>query len=234
MRKLPKWYYDELTQCGTDYTKEEEILGYDQKMLKIRDIANEAKIMRRLINLQPGDSILEIGCGTGEFSIELSKHCRHVLALDVSPGMLGFAQEKARSSSRDNVSFIKGGFLTFEHECSPFDAVVSQLVLHHLPDFWKLVALKHIRSMLKKNGKFFLKDVVYTSEVDDYDSFFAGVLENIPEDAKNDIAEEIVVHIREEFSTFDWVMEGLIEKAGFRIEESHYQNGFMATYLCTK
>ncbi|WP_406656959.1 class I SAM-dependent methyltransferase [Methanolobus sp. ZRKC2] len=234
MKELPEWYYDELAQCGTDYTKEEEILRYDQKMMKIRDIGNEANTMRRLIDLQPGDRILEIGCGTGEFSIELSKHCRHVLALDVSPGMLGFAQEKARSVNRDNVSFVKGGFLTFEHEGSPFDAVVSQLVLHHLPDFWKLVALKRIRSMLKENGKFFLRDVVYTSEVDDYDSFFSEVLENIPENAKDDIGEEIVVHIREEFSTFDWIMEGLIEKAGFSIEEAHYQNGFMATYLCTK
>lgn len=234
MRKLPEWYYDEFTQSGTDYTKEEEVLSYDEKMLKIRDIQNEVETMRKLIDLQPGDSVLEIGCGTGEFSIGLSKHCRTVLALDISPSMLEFAREKAKSRNRENIRFIHGGFLSFESEGEMFDAVVSQLVLHHLPDFWKLIALKRINSMLKPCGRFFLKDVVFSSEVENYDSFFYKILETIPEEARDDIGGEIIVHIREEFSTFDWVMEGLIENAGFNIEESNYQDGFMATYLCKK
>jgi hypothetical protein len=29
-------------------------------------------------------------------------------------------------------------------------------------------------------------------------------------------------------------MEGLLEKAGFAIENANYQDGFLATYLCTK
>ncbi|MDW7731702.1 MAG: methyltransferase domain-containing protein [Methanolobus sp.] len=234
MRELPDWYYNEFTQIGTDYTKEEEILAYDQKMLKIRDIGNEVETMCRQIDLQPGNDVLEIGCGTGEISIELSKHCRHVVALDISPGMLEFAQKKARSKNRDNIQFVHGGFLTYEPEGELFDTAVTQLVLHHLPDFWKLIALKRINSMLKDDGKLFLKDVVFSSEIDDYDPFFSKILENIPEEAKDDIVGEMIVHIREEFSTLDWVMEGLIERAGFSIEESHYQDGFMATYLCTK
>ncbi|MDP2216288.1 MAG: hypothetical protein Q8J68_03250 [Methanolobus sp.] len=45
---------------------------------------------------------------------------------------------------------------------------------------------------------------------------------------------EYILHIKEEFSTFDWVIEELIEKASFRIEEAFYDNGFIATYLCIK
>lgn len=234
MRELPDWYYNEFTQSGTDYAEEEEILGYDKKMLKIRDIDSEVKTMFELIELQPEGHVLEIGCGTGEFSIELSKHCRHVVALDVSKGMLEFAQAKAGSRNRENIRFVHGGFLTFEPDGESFDAVVTQLVMHHLPDFWKLIALKRIHSMLKDNGRFFLKDVVFSSEVDDYDLFFSEMLASLPADAQDDIGGEMITHIREEYSTFDWVMEGLIERAGFRIEEFRYENGFMATYLCTK
>ncbi|WP_292463672.1 class I SAM-dependent methyltransferase [Methanolobus sp.] len=233
-RELPEWYYDEFIQTGTDYSDKDEIQRYDRKMQKIRNINDEIQTMRTLIGLQPEDRLLEIGCGTGEFSIELSRHCKQVVALDVSEGMLEFAREKAKLRSRSNIEFIKGGFLTFEPADEPFDAVVTQLALHHLPDFWKLIALKRINSMLKVSGRFYLRDVIYSSEISDFDSFFSKLLQSIPEEVKDEMAKDYILHIKEEFSTFDWVSEGLIEKAGFRIEEVFHENGFIATYLCIK
>ena len=234
IRELPDWYYNEFIQVGTDYTDKEEIRRYDQKMQKIRDIGNEAETMLRLINPQAEDIVLEIGCGTGEFSIEFSRHCKQVVALDVSEGMLEFAREKAKSRNRSNIRFIKGSFLTFEPDEGPFDEVVTQLALHHLPDFWKFIALQRVSSMLKTGGRLYLKDVVFSSETRDFDSFISQLLQSIPEEVKDEMTREYILHIKEEFSTFDWVIKGLIEKAGFRIEESFYENGFMATYLCIK
>lgn len=48
------------------------------------------------------------------------------------------------------------------------------------------------------------------------------------------LAEEAVVHIRNEFSTYDWIMEGIIRSSGFRIDSAEYGQGFQTTYLCTK
>ena len=234
MKELPEWYYNEFQQIGTDYSDREEILKYDRKMGTIRNIAREAETMIKLIDIQPEHSILEIGCGTGEFSIELSKYCAQVLALDISQGMLDFAMDKAKVRGRNNVDFEKAGFLTFDPDERIFDTVISQLVLHHLPDFWKLIALKNINSMLKDGGKFYLKDVVYSSDTPDFDPFFSQTLQNLPPGAGDDMRYDIILHIKKEFSTFDWIMEELIEKAGFRIEEAIYKNGFMATYLCIK
>ncbi|WP_094227458.1 class I SAM-dependent methyltransferase [Methanolobus psychrotolerans] len=234
MKELPDWYYDEFIQKGTDYTSEEEIQNYDRKMRTIRNIAEEAETMIKLIDLRPDHNVLEIGCGTGEFSIELSRYCKQVLALDISQGMLEFAREKSITRGRDNIDFTKAGFLTFEPKGKEFDAVVTQLVLHHLPDFWKLIALRNVNSMLKPGGKFYLKDVVFSSDTRDFDFYFSQVFQKMPPEAGDEIINEMKLHIKEEFSTFDWVMEGLIEKAGFRIEQSQYQNGFMATYLCIK
>lgn len=234
MKELPEWYYDELIQVGTDYGSEDEVLSYDRKMATIRNIPKEAEIMRQLINIQPGDEILEIGCGTGEFSIELSKHCKQVTALDISQKMLDFAEKKAKSRKRENVRFVNAGFLTFDSGDEEYDAVVTQLVLHHLPDFWKFIALKNISSMLKSGGKFFLKDVVFSSETPDFDSYFSQLFRTMPPETDDKIIEEMKLHIKEEYSTFDWTMKGLIEQAGFRIEEHTHKNGFMATYLCIK
>ncbi len=234
MKELPEWYYAEFVQKGTDYTSQEEILSYDRKMRTIRNIAEEAETMIKLIDLQPKDNVLEIGCGTGEFSIELSKYCKEVLALDISQGMLEFAREKAKTRGRDNIEFINAGFLTFDPAGRKFDSVVTQLVLHHLPDFWKLIALRNVNSMLKPGGKFYLKDVVYSSKIQDFDQYFSEIFNNMPPETEDGIIDEIKFHIKEEFSTFDWVMEGLLENAGFRIEKSYYENGYMASYLCIK
>ncbi len=44
---------------------------------------------------------------------------------------------------------------------------------------------------------------------------------------------ETVTHIRDEHSTYDWIMEGLLTRAGFRIDRAEYGSGFAAMYLCT-
>ncbi len=41
-------------------------------------------------------------------------------------------------------------------------------------------------------------------------------------------------HIRQEFSTFDWVMRALLERAGFAIESVERERGFLSHYLCRR
>ena len=48
------------------------------------------------------------------------------------------------------------------------------------------------------------------------------------------LAEEAEVHLRKEFSTYDWVMEGLLRKAGFRINRKRTVEAFQTTYVCTR
>jgi putative AdoMet-dependent methyltransferase len=45
---------------------------------------------------------------------------------------------------------------------------------------------------------------------------------------------ESETHVREEYSTCNWIMEGLLDKAGFRVETVDYRDEFLAAYLCTK
>lgn len=55
-----------------------------------------------------GDSIvLDIGCGPGKYSIALAKKVKKVVAIDISPKMIYFAQENAKKNSIDNISFYQ-------------------------------------------------------------------------------------------------------------------------------
>ena len=52
--------------------------------------------------------------------------------------------------------------------------------------------------------------------------------------AGNDFKTEVEIHLRDEFSTFDWIMKGLITNAGFKIEKSKSNDGFSTEYICVK
>lgn len=234
MSTYPAWQYDEFQQIGKDYANIEEVQAYDTRHAKIRDIKTEIRIVIDIIGLNKNDLVLEFGSGTGEFAIEASRLCEKVYAVDISPVMLEFARQKAENRGISNIKFCHAGFLTYEHKGMPLNAVVSQLALHHLPDFWKLVALRRIYKMLSAGGKFYLRDIVYTSKVNDYDDFFSNWISNISLAADDKIARDIEAHIKNEYSTLDWVMEGLIQRAGFSIDKLDYHEGFMGVYVCTK
>ncbi len=228
------WQYDEMQQVGTDYTDEAEVEAYDRKMQKLRDINEETEAIIKSIDLKMDQMILEIGTGTGSFAIEAAKHCEKVTAIDVSRKMLEFAQRKAQVMGIANVEFKHAGFLTYDNTGEPFDAVVSQLALHHLPDFWKIIALRRVFEMLKYGGKFYLRDTVYSFDVGHHENFFDDLINRIKTDTGKKFACDFATAAREEYTTLDWIMEGLLRRAGFRIDKMDYCEGFMAVYVCTR
>jgi ubiquinone/menaquinone biosynthesis C-methylase UbiE len=234
MKIYPEWLYNEMKQVGVDYTDIKEVQAYDSRMQKLRNIKKEIEDIINSVGLTAKQSVLEFGAGTGDLSIEIAKHCKMVYAVDISPVMLEIAAKKAKSHNINNINYYNAGFLTYEHQGEPVDVIVSQFALHHLPDFWKLVALKRINAMLKKGGKFFLRDTVYSFEVENYQGFFDNWLNGIRQIAGEELASDTKIAIRDEFATCSWIMEGLIKRAGFTIDNLSYHDSFLAAYVCTK
>ena len=111
------------------------------------------------------------------------------------------------------------GIPTYEHKEAPVDAIITVVALHHIPDFWKAVAFKRMYDMLKPGGKLYLFDVIFSFQVESYREKFDNWVNSMRENAGQAMAEETIVHIRDEYSTFDWVIEGMIERAGFNRTE---------------
>lgn len=227
------WQYDETAQIGTDYRNESEVAAYDQRMQKLRNTDVEATDIAKALNLSANSTVWEIGTGTGECAIALCRMIKHVHATDVSPAMLEYARRKANHRGVTNVTFSDGGFLSGFRPEHPVDGVVTQLALHHLPDFWKSRAITAIANRLRPQGRLFLRDVVFPSANDDYDAFFHAVIEGVRSHAGNDVAEQTVQHIKTEFSTLDWILEEMIERNGLTIVEKR-QEGFLSVYICEK
>ncbi|HWS85906.1 MAG TPA: methyltransferase domain-containing protein [Pyrinomonadaceae bacterium] len=74
---------------------------------------------------------LDIGCGAGDFSRLLAGVSGRVLALDLSPNMIGLARE--RSAQFPNITFEVADVLTRELPAETFDCIATVATLHHLP-----------------------------------------------------------------------------------------------------
>lgn len=230
MQRSNAYEYDEFTQVGTDYSDPAEVEVYDETHAGFRDFEAECRIVLDSLRVKGGDTVIDIGCGTGVFAVYAARQGVRVQGVDVSEAMLQRARQRVAATAVDGVSFAHAGFLTYEHRGAPADGVVSTLALHHLPDFWKGVALARVRAMLKPGGRFCLQDVVLQepNALGDIRAFIdkqhAAGGDFLRQDAEK--------HFREEYSTYDWIMAGLLERAGFTIESIAWSDGVFARYCC--
>lgn len=234
MRRRSGWLFDENAPAGVNYSSLEQATAYDTMHQRFRRYDEEAAAIIERLGLGPKSTVIDMGAGTGAFAVYAARHVKRVFAVDVSKAMLGRCREKAREAGLKNLTCRVGGFLTYRHTEPPADALVSVAALHHLPDFWKQVALRRAAKMLKRGGKLFLFDIVFPSAAQDLDGRIQVWIESIRKKAGLRLAKEAEVHICREYSTYDWVMEGLLRRAGFRIAGKHTGEGFQTTYVCTR
>eukprot|EP00831_Metopus_contortus_P065302 TRINITY_DN58368_c0_g1_i1.p1 TRINITY_DN58368_c0_g1~~TRINITY_DN58368_c0_g1_i1.p1 ORF type:complete len:229 (+),score=42.38 TRINITY_DN58368_c0_g1_i1:73-759(+) len=226
---MKAFMHDEFKQLGTDYNSVAEVSVYDQRMRKFRDIDAENRKTAALAKLTSDSRVLEIGAGTGAFTRFAAANCRYVKAVDISKVMLEYAAAQADKEGLSNISFERSGFLTFQYEPGYFDAVISSLALHHLSDLWKSVALRRICDSLRPGGRLVLIDVVFDLRDGEPEAYFEKLLDYAPGSR-----DEFARHIAEELSTCDWIMTGLLERAGFRILSDECINDFLHFYACEK
>jgi ubiquinone/menaquinone biosynthesis C-methylase UbiE len=104
--------------------------------------------------VQPGQRVLDVGCGTGYFSRLIARTTGPkglVVGIDPSASMIEYARHKA--SSIRNCEFQVGAAEALPFPSDRFDVVVSSLVLHHLPEHLRLPALEEMRRVLRPGGR---------------------------------------------------------------------------------
>jgi putative AdoMet-dependent methyltransferase len=228
MNQRPDWQWNEIQHLGTDFADTAEVERYEQRMGEFRDLAAEDAAILTDLALPPKSRILEIGTGTGHFARAAAKAGHCVTAIDVSPAMLQHIENRAKLDGQNNIELHHAGFLTFSAEPASFDAAVSATVLHHLPDFWKAVALQNVHRMLKPGGLFVLRDVVFAWDTEDYRRPLLAFINAMPEGMRK----ATTGHVAKEHSTLDWIMEGLLVRAGFKILQIDAARAPLIQYLC--
>jgi len=225
----PGWFLDEAAHAGRENLDAGHVAAYDAK----EDArADEELALLSELGLTRDSVVVEFGPGTGQLTVELAPACARVTAVDVSPPMLDRLRAKVADRGLDNVDLVHAGLLSYEREPDSVDVVYSRLALHHIPDFWKVVALDRLRRMLRPGGIVRLVDVVYDfepAETEDRIEAWCAQYEDAAEGQWN--RADVEEHVRDEHSTFTWLLEPMIRRAGFAIERAeHTEDGVFASY----
>ena len=109
--------------------------------------------------IQPGDRVLEIGCGTGNLTALAKKlhPFADVLGIDPDPKALARARKKARKAGL-TMEFRQAFTEELPFPDASFDRVLSAFMLHHIQPSAKLPALSEVYRVLKPGGSLELVD----------------------------------------------------------------------------
>jgi ubiquinone/menaquinone biosynthesis C-methylase UbiE len=232
MQNQISWQYDEFQQVGRDYSSQTEVDVYDSSHADFRDIKAESDRVLDALGIQTTDTIIDFGAGTGIFAMQAARRCSRVYAVDVSSAMLDLASTKAVRAGISNIEFHRAGFLTYQHQGQPVDAIVTTFAFHHLPDFWKGIAMNRMNEVLKTGGQLYIHDVIM--ETTDALANISAIIHKQEAAGGDFLREDAKGHFRDEYSTYDWVIDGLLSRSGFTIESKQIDGGVIGTYLCSK
>ncbi len=104
------------------------------------------------ISLKGEETCLDIGCGDGRITAEISKRLPHgsILGIDLSPSMIQLAQASFPKEDYSNLTFTLGNIEEVSFPSS-FDCITMFHVMHWVRNPWK--AIRNIASSLKKGGE---------------------------------------------------------------------------------
>lgn len=120
-----------------------------------------ARAIVQRLDLQPGMQVLDVGCGPGRLAIPIAAQVGpqgQVVAIDVQPGMLRRAQEKAREANINNIRFLQVGAGEGKLGRSQYDRALLVTVLGEIPD--RQAALKEILDALKPGGILAVTEII--------------------------------------------------------------------------
>jgi len=113
-----------------------------------------------LAQIEPGDSVLDVGCGPGSVTIPAKIHTGvngQVAGIDPSPEMITVARRKAANKGLD-IDFRVGVIEALPFPEASFDVVTSSLMFHHLPGKLQVRGLAETYRVLKPGGRILIAD----------------------------------------------------------------------------
>jgi ubiquinone/menaquinone biosynthesis C-methylase UbiE len=136
---------------------------YYDPVVSLLTLGRRARLRARTVELariQRGESVLEVGCGTGDVALAAKARAGvagPVYGVDPSPEMIGVARAKAARQGLA-VQFQIGLIESLAFPDASIDVVISSLMMHHLPDELKPQGLAEIVRVLKPGGRLLIVD----------------------------------------------------------------------------
>jgi len=130
MLHVPRELYVPQGQREAAYMGENLFLGGDRVLLEPRTFA---KLLDGL-EIQPGDVILDVGCGLGYSTAVLARMAEFVVGLEEDPARVQEAQATLSANGVDNAAVLEGALAEGAEKNGPYDVIVIEGAVETLPE----------------------------------------------------------------------------------------------------
>ncbi len=137
--------------------------SYDSYMQRIT-LGREHVLREMTVNLahiEPGDQVLEVGCGTGTLSLAAKQKvgpAGKVFGIDMIPEMIESSQRKAAQAGTDIV-YQLGSIDDIPFSANQFDAVLCSFMIFHMSEAVRRKGIQEIHRVLKPQGRLLVVDL---------------------------------------------------------------------------
>lgn len=140
---------------------------YD-KGISILSFGKLNKSYDRLVSqIQKGQLVLDIGCGTGALTLRAASKGANVKGIDINSQMLDIAQKRSNEMNLfKNIEFCEMGIAELESiKSDSYDVIMSGLCFSELSEDELIYTLKHIKRILKQHGLLLVADEVEAGNI---------------------------------------------------------------------
>jgi ubiquinone/menaquinone biosynthesis C-methylase UbiE len=144
MEKRIRNFYDD---CASSFDEEQDEFAF----VRIPEKKIVTETLDKILN--SNQTVLEIGAGTGRFTLKIAPHVKHITAIDISQNMLDCMTKKIEKNNLENIEQIHGSFMEIDLK-DQFDLIVSFSAIEYIKD--KEALYGKIADLLKPGGKLIL------------------------------------------------------------------------------
>ncbi len=142
---------------------EKAVPSYDSYMNEVTCGREQAlrEMTVHLAQVEPGDCVLEVGCGTGTLTLAAKRQAGpagQVFGLDVIPGMIELSQRKAEQA-HEEITFQVGSIDDIPFPANHFNVVMGSFMIFHMSETMRRKGVAEIYRVLKPQGRLFILDV---------------------------------------------------------------------------
>lgn len=178
--------------------------GYDKQALRTYSKAYDDTIKKSHKYLNLDNTVLDVGCGSGITTVELSKNVKNIYAIDTAKNMINIAEKKIEEAHINNIHLKISDIFDTSLKPSSFDVIMVFNVLLYVKDIDSF--LSRIYELLKPKG-------IFLSATDCW-----GEKRNIITCTQSLLCKADIIPFMKNFKIKE--IEGTISKHGFNILES--------------